>query len=132
MRPHEDVVVDKHRLIAGDRRPAQHRVLADHRRLPDLDPRPLGIEHRTVHHPRPWPHADITDQRGRRGDVGGGMDLRFMPAVPDADSLRFSDHERILARPTASMLADFRRRVRRDMSHPRSEALQGERWRIRH
>jgi hypothetical protein len=46
------------------------------------------------------------------------MDLRFMPAVPDADSLRFSDHERILARPIASMLADFRRRVRREMCHP--------------
>lgn len=42
------------------------------------------------------------------------MDLRFMPAMPDADSLRFSDHERILARPTANMLADFRRHVRRD------------------
>lgn len=40
MRPHEDVVADKHRLIASDRRPAQHRVLADHRGLPNLDPRP--------------------------------------------------------------------------------------------
>ncbi len=40
MRPHEDVVVDEHRLLTGDRRPAQYRVLADHRRLADFDPRP--------------------------------------------------------------------------------------------
>lgn len=60
------------------------------------------------------------------------MDLRFMSAMPNADSLRFSDHERILARPSASMLAVFRHRVRRDLCHPRSEALQGERWLMRH
>ncbi len=29
------------------------------------------------------------------------MDLRFMPAMPDADSPRFIDHERTLARPIA-------------------------------
>ncbi|GAA3169893.1 hypothetical protein GCM10020001_115260 [Nonomuraea salmonea] len=58
------------------------------------------------------PHPDVTDERGRRGDVGGGMDLRLTPAVPDADSLRFSDHQRILLCRAGTMLAAFGRLVR--------------------
>jgi hypothetical protein len=43
------------------------------------------------------------------------MDLWFMPAMPDAESMRVSDNERILDRPTESKLADFGRSVRRDL-----------------
>ncbi|MET9108255.1 hypothetical protein [Streptomyces zhihengii] len=98
VRSDEDVVADDHRLVSGDGGGAQHGVLADRRRFPDLDAGPLGVEHRAVHHPRSRAHTDIAHEGGRRGDVGAGMDLRFPPAVPDADALRCCGHGPMLAR----------------------------------
>ncbi|MFE7113565.1 hypothetical protein ACFU98_46110 [Streptomyces sp. NPDC057575] len=48
MLSHEDVVAQQDRLLAGDRGGTQDRVLADDRRLADLDPGALGVEHRAV------------------------------------------------------------------------------------
>ncbi len=93
MRADEDVIAEQDRLVSGDGRGAQDRVLADDRGLTDLDAGGFGVEDGAVHDACARADAHVADQGGRRGDVGGGVDPRGVAAVLDLD------HERILVRP---------------------------------